>query len=511
MVNEYFQKKANEFKRELKHSKVYPANVVKIEEDSASFQNLKVIPVSKFSLPFVLKAGESIILDFGCHNVGYLNFSAGHDASTKITSSVIKLKFHFGEFPLEITKPASEYKGTLGNGWIQDDIKSFVFTPYTGSLERRYAFRYVKIERVDSGFYPLVITDMYSDSVSAVDIDNCEKISIPDEMLRKIYDISLMTLKECEQDVFEDGPKRDRRLWLGDLRLQALTDYVTFKNPDLIKRCLYLFAAYHKKNGFAASYLYQNSPPYIDDENGWHILEYSMYYVSCLYDYLRANADDIAFVEELFDFAMAQMKGCADRFDEESGNFVPLAPFIEWCPGLDGSCALLGIYIYTLKQLRYICEVLGKETDFADNEINRASKALKALYSEEKGLFVTQKGQVSMHSQIWAVLSGILDNETNVKLLERIEADNMEKTIHTPYMKHFHIEALYECGLKERAMEVIKEYWGKIVEAGFDCCPEVFNVDDDFESPYKAPEVNSACHAWSCTPAYWIYRYYNEQ
>lgn len=27
---------------------------------------------------------------------------------------------------------------------------------------------------------------------------------------------------DCMQSVFEDGPKRDRRLWLGDLRLQAL-------------------------------------------------------------------------------------------------------------------------------------------------------------------------------------------------------------------------------------------------------------------------------------------------
>ena len=26
------------------------------------------------------------------------------------------------------------------------------------------------------------------------------------------------------QDVFEDGPKRDRRLWLGDLRLEALAN-----------------------------------------------------------------------------------------------------------------------------------------------------------------------------------------------------------------------------------------------------------------------------------------------
>ncbi len=28
---------------------------------------------------------------------------------------------------------------------------------------------------------------------------------------------------------------------------------------------------------------------------------------------------------------------------------------------------------------------------------------------------------------------------------------------------------------------------------------------------YGGPETNSACHAWSCTPAYWISKYYSEK
>ena len=49
------------------------------------------------------------------------------------------------------------------------------------------------------------------------------------------------TLRDCMQTVFEDGPKRDRRLWLGDLRLQALANYATYRNYDLVKP-LYLLA-----------------------------------------------------------------------------------------------------------------------------------------------------------------------------------------------------------------------------------------------------------------------------
>ena len=56
------------------------------------------------------------------------------------------------------------------------------------------------------------------------------------------------TLKGCKQDVFEDGPKRDCRIWLGDLRLQARANYYTFKNYDLTKCCMYIFAQPFSKN-----------------------------------------------------------------------------------------------------------------------------------------------------------------------------------------------------------------------------------------------------------------------
>ncbi len=127
--------------------------------------------------------------------------------------------------------------------------------------------------------------------------------SISDPVLQRIYDISLKTLKECEQNVFEDGPKRDRRLWIGDLRLQALTDYKTFNNTDLVKRCIYLFAGYRLDSGRVAPCVFPDSPPYIDS---WYFQDYSLFFISCLYDYMRSNGD-IAMIEELYPIAQEQM------------------------------------------------------------------------------------------------------------------------------------------------------------------------------------------------------------
>ena len=89
-----------------------------------------------------------------------------------------------------------------------------------------------------------------------------------------------------------------------------------------------------------------------------------------------------------------------------------------------------------------------------------------------------------------------------------LERENPGYGIHTPYLMHYYIDALYQSGMKDKAVAQIKAFWGQLVEFGFDCCPEIFNPDDHMESPYNAPEINSACHAWSCTPVYWIHKFF---
>jgi hypothetical protein len=78
-------------------------------------------------------------------------------------------------------------------------------------------------------------------------------------------------------------------------------------------------------------------------------------------------------------------------------------------------------------------------------------------------------------------------------------------------MMHYYVEALYRYLSPEVAMDGIKRFWGELVRLGFDRCPEIFDPNNHFDSPYDAPEFNSACHAWSCTPAYWIARYLAEK
>ena len=56
----------------------------------------------------------------------------------------------------------------------------------------------------------------------------------------------------------------------------------------------------------------------------------------------------------------------------------------------------------------------------------------------------------------------------------------------------------------------LQEYWGKMADCGADTFQEVFDPDNPYRTPYGDIRLNSACHAWSCAPAYFI-RHYRDQ
>ena len=506
LMDKIFARKAFSLKQPLKHITVKPGKLVRMESAPGAFQGLCAVPVSDCVFPLQINSGESLLFDFGDHCVGYLHYALNHLATARIADSPVKLRFTFGEFPLEIVAHPEEYKGTLGSGWLQNETKSAVFTPYSGMLERRYAFRYLKIERLDSAAFPIEISDLYADTVSAVSLGDVPALALEDPVLEKIYTMSLKTLKECEQDVFEDGPKRDRRLWIGDLRLQAMSDFLTFGNKELVKRCIYLFAAYRTEDGLVAPCVFPDSPPCVD---GWVFLDYSLFFVSCLYDY-HLRYQDMDFLSELYDVAERQVVRCLELFDFETGELTAKPAHIEWCKGLDKGLATASVLIYAMKQLAELADALGKDSVYIRQQIADITAVVLGKHATENGLYKTANGQISWGSQIWLVLADVLPTEENVRILETLERTNPDFGIHTPYLMHYYIDALYSNGLKEKAMEMVKSFWGQLVNFGFDCCPEIFNPENHFESPYGAAELNSACHAWSCTPIYWIRRYLEE-
>jgi hypothetical protein len=72
------------------------------------------------------------------------------------------------------------------------------------------------------------------------------------------------------------------------------------------------------------------------------------------------------------------------------------------------------------------------------------------------------------------------------------------------YLYHYIVEAMLQCGLEREAFGLLENYWGGMISCGATTFWEVFDTDDFFLSPYNDHRINSYCHAWSCTLAYFI-------
>lgn len=491
---------------QLHHRQVPASRVVRVTRDADAFQGWRVDAVSPASeLPGKpLRRGSEFTLDFGEHLVGHIELSIEVEG---MMDAPTRLKLIFGEVPAEVAEPFDPYGGQLGRAWLQDEVVNIDVLPAVIRLPRRYAFRYLKIAVVDtSRAYAIRFTDVRCDAVTSADDARVPPLpaGLPDNVAA-IDRVSLRTLANCMQTVFEDGPKRDRRLWLGDLRLQAMTDAVTFRNHDLVKRCLLLFAAMPREDGLANADMYERPTPHKGDCG---ILDYSALFAPTLLDYARAS-DDWQTAAELWPVAKKQLDVL--RYVNDDGLFIDPGNwwiFIDWQPALHKQAAMHAIIVYCLRQTLELAERVGRQSDVANirSHVEKMTAAAKQhLWDGRRGLFVSgPERQVSWASQVWMINAGVVEAEEGSKILQRVtEAPDAVRPA-GPYLWHSVVEAMFRCRLDERAVELIRSYWGGMVRKGADTFWEVYDPSDDQLSPYGNHLVNSYCHAWSCTPAYFI-------
>jgi alpha-L-rhamnosidase len=226
--NEKFMDVAEQLKPQLYETLIKASSIVEMKADSEAIHGWQTEYVAKASTLADYEYGkkDSFILDFDDHQVGYLTMNIRPAGSPP--DAPLKLKLTFGEMPVEMAEPFENYDGWLSSSWLQEEIILVDVLPAVISLPLRYSFRFVKFDVIDtSQKYSVVFENVECRTVTSANINAVKSSSHQDTELKKIDEISIKTLADCMQDVFEDGPKRDRRLWLGDLRLQTLANYET--------------------------------------------------------------------------------------------------------------------------------------------------------------------------------------------------------------------------------------------------------------------------------------------
>ncbi len=498
----------------------HPLQEVVIVKDDNAFQGYKAVKSGNiddlYSKSF--KQKKEVIVDFGEHLVGNVSFKIKDIGSMQ--DAVLRFKVMFGEVPSDLALPIEPYTGGLSRGWLQDftcDVS------YDGCYQfsRRITARYMKIEAVGTSVYSDFCFDniTFEATTSAGESKTLLAATTP-QIFRDIARVSENTLRDCMQGVFEDGPKRDQRLWMGDLYLQALANTASFKQYDVTKRCLYLLAGLaNPDNGLLYSNMVEYPTPHAQKT---FFVDYALSYVLTLDDYLKATGD-VATAKDLWPVAKAQIDAVLSQAIDKNhlysntgyqypGMMVSIV-FFDWAPvTLDNHAAIQGLLAYTMKHAVDIADRIGATADVKDYPavIKQLQKAGKKAYwnASSKKVVSGAEKQNSYTGTSWAVLGGLISGKDAQNAIKSVMANDNAIKPGTPYANHFLVQAMIDCGMNQEAKQYVEQYWGGMVRLGADTFWEYYIPENQLFSSYNGYTLlNSYCHAWSCTPVYFIVNY----
>ena len=500
----------------LKYQTVKPVGVVKAVQDAQAFQGWRYEQVGQLQELLYnknFKDVKTLTLDFGRHLVGYFKFHT-KTLGNRPQDAPVRIKFFFGELPAELNTPLDPWKGGLSRAWMQDEVVTVTQVDQWIDIPRRIAFRYLKIELMGaSNDFDFAIDDVeFRAQSSAGDVLTQLEPGCPD-IVQDINNVGIETLRECMQTVYEDGPKRDRRLWIGDMYLESLANRYSFKNNQMTKHCLYLFAGLAADDGIVISNLFEEPEPH--PQSGSYCLTYCLLWNSTLLEYLKDTGDKET-ANDLWRVAKRQTEDAISYVDDRGifnkdkrDGWVWL--FFDWRNGLDVNTPMQGATIFALQQTYELAQMLGREQEVKEYPalIKKMTKAArKYLYNKQRGVMESGSDkQVSILAQTWLIKSGVLNKKEGAKAIRTALATDGVYMPGTPYATHYLIDAMLLCDMRQEARDYLVDYWGGMVKKGADTFWEAYDPKDDYISPYGFFPVNSACHAWSCTPVYFIHKY----
>lgn len=506
--------KAEQAKPRLIETVYRPLCLVKSIQDKSAYQDWRMEKAEDMNALYNVsfKQKKEANVDFGQHMTGYYTFHLKTTSGAQ--DAPVRIKFTFAEMPAELNTPFDPFPGGLSRAWLQDEIITITQVNRNITIPRRLSGRYMKIELLaGSPGFDFAFSDMYFTATTSVSPLKSTLAETTPQIIRDINKVSLETLKECMQTVYEDGPKRDQRLWIGDLYLESISNNYSFQQHELTKRCLYLLAAVATKDGRLHANMFENPEPH--PQYGTHCQDYSLLYNVTLLEYLKASGD-METAQDLWPVVKHQVDDLLGYLNENyifdrTRKNLPMWLVFDWRAGLDTNTPMQGLMIFALDKSYELARMIGKESEAKQwPEITKKMKraARKELYDNKQGIFLSGKNkQVSYLSQIWMILSGTLNQKEAQKALRTVFS--MPDAVYpgTPYAYHYLIEALISCGMNDEAKTRLIDYWGGMVQKGADTFWEIYDPNNDYLSPYNFFPINSYCHAWSCTPVYFIQKY----
>ncbi|HTE20445.1 MAG TPA: alpha-L-rhamnosidase C-terminal domain-containing protein [Armatimonadota bacterium] len=428
------------------------------------------------------KAGEttSILLDYGQELHGGIRI----ECPTIDPKQSARIRVRFGE-------SVGEAMGTPDQDHTIHNQETLV--PWMGHTEiGNTGFRFVRIDLLE----PTAKVTLAN--VKAVflyrPLEYRGSFESSDERLNRIWDVGAYTVHLCMQDHVWDGIKRDRLVWIGDLHPELMVINTVFGKVDIVPASL--------------DYVRDRTPL-----PGWMngIGSYSLWWILCHRDWYRYHGD-LEYVREQRKYLLGLLELVRNSVGPDGKEQLAGHRFLEWPTSRDPTAIDAGLQSLVVLSLRAgaeLCDLLGEK---AAAEQSRAVAARAAAHRRAPS--------PSKQANALSVLAGMADaGATNAQILAR----NPHSGLSTFY-GYYILQARAQAGDYEGCLELIRRYWGGMLDRGATTFWEGFELEwlpgsgridelpsagtKDLHADYGdycyVGLRHSLCHGWAAGPTAWL-------
>ncbi len=414
-----------------------------------------------------IKQGGFIIIDFGVEmkaSLRILTFKANAHANVRYGESVTETIYNLGE------------KNSTNDHALRD-FK--VFLPnYSDIVLFNSGFRFVKIDAIDG--------DLKIKKIVAVnEINNKKSLYFydgKDDTIKDIFNVAKRTIDLCSSgEYIWDGIKRDRLVWVGDMHPEMLALTTLYGKSEKLEKSL----NYIKDKTVLPLWM-----------NG--MSSYSLWWIIILSDYVE-KTNRLSFLKKQKSYLLNLVKYISTKvYENGEMNFENY--FTDW-PTNTMQLAPQGqraICIIAMEKAKKLFSLLQTDNSICEKIENNLKKIEIKCY-----------GKKQLIALKYFAIHKISEQE------KKQLVDGGPKGLST-FMSYYILTAIASFD-KQKAIEIMKEYFGKMIELGATTFWEDFNMEwaensfginelpvknkkdihGDFgEYCYKGFR-HSLCHGWS--------------
>lgn len=432
----------------------------------------------------------SILLDYGIELHGSLQLVMG--SSSWNEPSLVRIRF--GESVGECNSQTSNSGWKVGYATDDHAKRDIVMEiPRDGLIEiGNTGFRFVRLDLLQKN------TTIHLKEARAIlryrDIPYIGSFKCNDDRLNQIWMTGAYTVHLNMQEYLWDGIKRDRLIWLGDMHPELSTIVRVFGYNEVIPKTLdlscELFPLPGWMNGMSAYSL-------------WYLINHLEWYKHC---------GDLEFLRKHKSYILGLIDQIDGKIDENGKETLAQSRFLDWpsSPNQVGvEAGYRALIVWAMQDAEKICLLL-----------DAPEHAKKALHCKEKMNKVIKGHNNLKQAAALMAIAGLMEP---VKACDEVVSVGGAKGFSTFY-GYYMLQAQAMAGQHKTALDVIRRYWGGMLDMGATSFWEDFDLDWttnaarlDEITPSEKTDIHgdfgaycypgfrhSFCHGWASGPTAWM-------